>query len=128
MISGFSTLLDAAEAGLPALALRAIENSGLSYTEFRKLALKIPNTGRENIGRFDDFLNGTKKGGLSEGSLADLLEDKLEDLIATGTDLEGIRQRMEAVGIPDYVITPTVEAAIRKNPTAGGHIASVFKQ
>ena len=126
MISGFSTLLDSAEAGLPALALRAIESSGLTYTEFRNLALKIPNASRQNIGRFSDFLDGTATGGKAEGSLADLLEEKLEDLIATGIDLENIKQRMEDVKIPDYVLGPTVKAAIRKNPKAEGYITAVF--
>lgn len=126
MLAGISTLLDSAEASLPALALQAIEKSGLSYLEFRNLTLKIPNASRANIGKYEDFLVGKRKGGLGEGSLADVLDSKLEELIATGVDLESIKERMTAVKIPDYVLGPTVQAAIKKNPSAGGYITSVF--
>lgn len=126
LVNGVSNLLDSLESDLPALALKGVEDSRMSWPDLRKLLNKIPNVSRDEIGRYSDYITGKKRMGLSERSLSTALDEQIEKLISGGSDLEKTRDRLVALKTPDYVISSMAKAAMRASPNLSGRIAAVF--
>lgn len=133
IVGAVSGVLDSLEGGNSQMAVAALRDSGMSFSELTVVLDKIPDAGRDNIGRISDFFDGTRNKGSAEAPLTARLIDRLEDRVAMGADIEDVRQLKQLFddrGIPEMVQRGIAARAIEKTKKKGfgseAYIQEVF--